>query len=67
MVAHNVFLEIGASQGVISLFIFIAAFVYPFIKVKNSDHKNRLLFGSIIAGSILFHFTLTSIPLKNNT
>jgi O-antigen ligase len=64
MVAHNVFLEIGASQGVISLFIFIAAFVYPFIKVKNSDHKNRLLFGSIIAGSILFHFTLTSIPFK---
>jgi len=64
MVAHNAFLEIGASQGVISLFIFIAAFVYPFIKVKNSDHKNRLLFGSIIAGSILFHFTLTSIPFK---
>lgn len=64
MVAHNAFLEIAASQGVISLFIFIAAFVYPFINVKNSDHKNRLLFGSIIAGSILFHFTLTSIPFK---
>lgn len=64
MVAHNAILEIAASQGVISLFIFTAAFVYPFIKVKNSDHKNRLLFGSIIAGSILFHFTLTSIPFK---
>lgn len=64
MVAHNAFLEISASQGVISLFIFIAAFIYPLIKIKYSDNKDRLLFGSIIVGSILFHFTLTSIPFK---
>lgn len=64
MVAHNAFLEISASQGVISLLIFSAAFFYPLIKVIKSDHKHRLLFGSVIAGSILFHFTLTSIPFK---
>ncbi len=64
MVAHNAFLEISASQGIISLLIFTAAFVYPLIKVQNSNHKDRLLFGSIIAGSILFHLTLTSIPFK---
>ena len=64
MVAHNAFLEISASQGIISLLIFVAAFVYPLIKVKNSNHKDRLLFGSIIVGSILFHLTLTSIPFK---
>lgn len=64
MVAHNAFLEIASRQGIISLMLFIAIFVYPLIKVIKSKLKHRILFAAIIIGSLLFHLTLTSLPFK---
>lgn len=64
MVAHNAFLELAAMQGVISLLLFIIAFIYPIYKSKKSNHPHGLLFTALIVGSVLFHLTLTSIPFK---
>jgi|BioPla2DNA2_1021312.scaffolds.fasta_scaffold00316_23 O-antigen ligase len=64
MVAHNALLEIATQQGIISLLLFIAIFIYPLIKLTKSKYEHRLLLISIIVGSLLFHLTLSGLPFK---
>lgn len=64
MVAHNAFLEIASRQGIVSLILFVALFIYPLVKLIKNECNHRILYISIIIGCLFFHLTLSALPFK---